>query len=136
MQKKHRLYLRKAGRKVGVEGSGMRECAIFFRPSLWSFFRPHRCAVIGPRRPSEATTPIVGPKYRKIGPLGFEAPFCVFSRRFRAGNAETSDFFGAKFRCFASKVRMFISKMSGVFCRKRAVFCRFCAIFDKNPGVV
>ena len=125
MQKKRRLYLRKAGRKVGVEGSGMRECAIFFRPSLWSFFRPHRCAVIGPRRPSEATTPIVGPKYRKIGPIGFEAPFCVFSRRFRAGNAETSDFFGAKFRCFASKVRMFTSKKSGVFLSKNGRFLSF-----------
>ena len=129
MQKKRRLYLRKAGRKVGVEGSGMRECAIFFRPSLRSFLRAHRCAVIGPRRPSEATTPIVGPKYRKIGPIGFEAPFCVFSRRFRAGNAETSDFFGAKFRCFASKVRMFTSKKSGVVLSKKGRFLSFLRLF-------
>ena len=100
----------------------MHECAIF---PLSAFLGP--LPVIegrdnAPRRPSEATMTSYGPKYRKFGAVGFYGGFTVFFHGFAAGKVKTSDFFEAKFRCFASKVRRFMPKKSDVFAKKSPHF--------------
>ena len=118
----------------------MHECAIF---PLSAFLGP--LPVIegrdnAPRRPSEATMTSYGPKYRKFGAVGFYGGFTVFFHGFAAGKVKTSDFFEAKFRCFASKVRRFMPKKSDVFAKKVRISRLFCRFFDlfccKNGGEV
>ena len=118
----------------------MHECAIF---PLSAFLGP--LPVIegrdnAPRRPSEATMTSYGPKYRKFGAVGFYGGFTVFFHGFAAGKVKTSDFFEAKFRCFASKVRRFMPKKSDVFAKKVRISSLFCRFFDlfccKNGGEV
>ena len=118
----------------------MHECAIF---PLSAFLGP--LPVIegrdnAPRRLSEATMTSYGPKYRKFGAVGFYGGFTVFFHGFAAGKVKTSDFFEAKFRCFASKVRRFMPKKSDVFAKKVRIPRLFCRFFDlfccKNGGEV
>ena len=118
----------------------MHECAIF---PLSAFLGP--LPVIegrdnAPRRLSEATMTSYGPKYRKFGAVGFYGGFTVFFHGFAAGIVKTSDFFEAKFRCFASKVRRFMPKKSDVFAKKVRISRLFCRFFDlfccKNGGEV
>ena len=81
-----------------------------------------------------------GPKYRKFGAVAFYGGFTVFFHGLAAGKVKTSDFFEAKFRCFASKVRRFMPKKSDVFAKKVRISRLFCRFFDlfccKNGGEV
>ena len=91
------------------------ECAIFSDarfPDASSLPNP---VVNALRRATEATEGITAPKYCKIGEKGL---FPAFS----TGNAETSDFFDTKFRCFALKVRMFMLEKSDVFTLPNRIF--------------
>ena len=94
------------------------ECAIFSDarfPDASSLPNP---VVNALRRATEATTPSLGPKYRKIGNRGIFAAF-------PAGKPETSDFFATKYGGFASKVRRFVPKKSDVFGPKTRHFLNF-----------
>ena len=90
------------------------ECAIFFQHHSRHRFPALGGAVIDPRRGAEAITPSPVLEYRKIGAFSVFALFCLFFRRFPVGKAESTDFFEAKFRCFALKVRMFLPEKSVV----------------------
>ena len=91
-----------------------RVCNIF-QLQLHRLFLLPTTVVNAPRRATEATEGITVPKYCKIGEKGL---FPAFS----TGNAETSDFFDTKFRCFALKVRMFMLEKSDVFTLPNRIF--------------
>lgn len=91
-----------------------RVCNIF-QLQLHRLFLLPTTVVNAPRRATEATEGITAPKYCKIGEKGL---FPAFS----TGNAETSDFFDTKFRCFALKVRMFMLEKSDVFTLPNRIF--------------
>ena len=118
----------------------MHECAIFPLSAFLGTLPVIEGRDNAPRRPSEATMTSYGPKYRKFGAVGFYGGFTVFFHGFAAGKVKTSDFFEAKFRCFASKVRRFMPKKSDVFAKKVRISRLFCRFFDlfccKNGGEV
>ena len=91
-----------------------RVCNIF-QLQLHRLFLLPTTFVNAPRRATEATEGTTAPKYCKIGEKGL---FPAFS----TGNAETSDFFDTKFRCFALKVRMFMLEKSDVFTLPNRIF--------------
>ena len=120
-----------------------RVCNIF-QLQLHRLFLLPTTVVNAPRRATEATEGITVPKYCKIR----NGPFCgLFCRKdgnigllrgkvpkyckigekglfpaFSTGNAESSDFFDTKFRCFALKVRMFMLEKSDVFTLPNRIF--------------
>ena len=91
-----------------------RVCNIF-QLQLHRLFLLPTTVVNAPRRATEATEGTTAPKYCKIGEKGL---FPAFS----TGNAESSDFFDTKFRCFALKVRMFMLEKSDVFTLPNRIF--------------
>lgn len=105
-----------------------RVCNIF-QLQLHRLFLLPTTFVNAPRRATEATEGTTAPKYCKIGEKGL---FPAFS----TGNAETSDFFDTKFRCFALKVRMFVPKKSDVFNLPAAFFMPFFVILGLKPGIL
>ena len=114
------------------------ECAIFETGIPDGFQRRRKPVSNGPRRPSEATTSGLAPKYRKIRPIGLLRGFLPENAPFAAEKSKTSDFFEGNIRTFCMKVPYFCLEKSDVFASKTRFFHASCPILGlisgKNAG--
>ena len=85
------------------------------------------CVVNGLRMASEATTPYLALKYRKIGKRGFPRIFRPENRKHRTSLPQSTEVLHQKDGCFCPRSPMFLNQNTafyGTFCRVFLVFCR------------
>ena len=85
------------------------------------------CVVNGLRMASEATTPYLALKYRKIGKRGFPRIFRPENRKHRTSLPQSTEVLHQKYGCFCPRSPMFLNQNTafyGTFCRVFLVFCR------------
>ena len=85
------------------------------------------CVVYGLRMASEATTPHLALKYRKIGDRGILRHFRPENRKHRTSLPQSTEVLHQKYGCFCPRSPMFLNQNTafyGTFCRVFLVFCR------------
>ena len=103
------------------------QCAIFSAARFRTLFPNQRGVVNGPRRPSEATTSGLAPKYRKIEALGLSRFFSAIKRAFYARKNQNIGL-------LCIKVTYFCLESSDVFASPTPIFPAFCPIWGSFSG--
>ena len=79
----------------------------FFRRAFSAIFSLPDHVVNGPRRATEATTPCLGLKYRKIGKKGFTRSFRPENGKHRTSLPQSTEVYAKEVRCFCPQTRHF-----------------------------
>ena len=87
--------------------------------------------VNGLRMASEATTPCLVLKYRKIGKRGFSRAFRSEKRKHRTSLPQSTDVLHQKYGCLCPRSPMFLNQKHGIFQTFCRIFLVFCRIFRR-----
>ena len=111
-----------------------KECAIFSGVRFSGVCTPATLVVNGLRRASEATTPCLVPKYRKIGKRGFLCHFRAEKRKHRTSLPQSTDVLPWKYGCLCQRSPMFLclnTRILWFFSAVFEVFAAKCGVFNR-----